>query len=122
MPVRGALTLATVALSALLAVPATAAAPRFGHVFLIVGENTSYAQITPRHAPFLTGTVRREGAWVANDHSFTRSSSLGEYIAMISGQFTRCEANNDLPDHCHQLAIRFAPHCALGLVRPPIHW
>ena len=23
---------------------------------------------------------------------------------MVSGQFTRCEANNDLPDHCHQRA------------------
>ena len=57
--------------------------------------------------------MRREGAWVANDHSFTRSSSLGEYIAMVSGQYTRCEANNDLPDHCHQLAIRFAPPIAL---------
>jgi hypothetical protein len=35
--------------------PARAAVPRFGDVFLIVGENTSYEQITPRHAPFLTG-------------------------------------------------------------------
>jgi phosphatidylinositol-3-phosphatase len=104
MPIRGAISLAAVALFALLAVPATAAIPRFGHVFLIVGENTSYAQITTRHAPFLTGFVRREGAWVANDHSFTGSSSLGEYVAMVSGQYTRCEANNDLPDHCHQRA------------------
>jgi hypothetical protein len=104
MAIRGALSLTAVALSALLAVPATAAVPHFGHVFLIVGENTSYAQIRPRHAPFLTGTVRRDGAWVANDHSFTRSSSLGEYVAMVSGQYTRCEANNDLPDHCHQRA------------------
>ena len=23
---------------------------------------------------------------------------------MICGQFTRCEAHNDLPDHCHQRA------------------
>ena len=80
----------------------TAAVPRFGHVFLIVGENTSYEQITPRHAPFLTGTLKPNGAWLNNYHSFTRSSSLGEYIALVSGQFNRCEANNDLPDHCHQ--------------------
>src|SRR6478736_1857956 len=87
-----------------LASVSAAAIPRFGHAFLIVGENTSYEQITPAHAPFLTGTVKAQGAWVTNDHSFTRSSSLGEYIAMVSGQFTRCEANNDLPDHCHQRA------------------
>ena len=84
--------------------PARGAVPRFGHVFLIVGENTSYEQITPRHAPFLTGTVKPQGAWVANDHSFVTSRSLGEYVAMVSGQFTRCEAHNDLPDHCHQQA------------------
>ena len=86
------------------ATPAAAAVPHLGHVFLIVGENTSYAQITPRHAPFLTGTVKARGAWVTNEHSFTRSSSLGQYVAMVSGQFTRCEAHNDLPDHCHQRA------------------
>ena len=83
---------------------ARAAVPRFGHVFLIVGENTSYEQITAGHAPFLTRTVKPRGAWVANDHSFVTSSSLGEYVAMVSGQFTRCEAHNDLPDHCHQRA------------------
>jgi hypothetical protein len=76
--------------------------PAFGHVFLIVGENTSYEQITPAHAPFLTGTVKAQGAWLTNAHSFVKSSSLGQYIAMLSGQYTACEANNDLPDHCHQ--------------------
>jgi hypothetical protein len=98
-----AVALAAVSSSAA-APPARAAVPRFGHVFLIVGENTSYEQITPRHAPFLTETVKPQGAWLANDHSFVTSSSLGEYVAMVSGQFTRCEAHNDLPDHCHQRA------------------
>jgi len=90
------------ALTAVTAPPADARVPRFGHVFVVIGENTSYAQITPAHAPFLTGTVKPQGAWLTNDHSFVRSSSLGQYIAMVSGQFTKCEANNDLPDHCHQ--------------------
>uniref|UniRef100_UPI00047F6F85 hypothetical protein n=1 Tax=Solirubrobacter soli TaxID=363832 RepID=UPI00047F6F85 len=76
--------------------------PPFGHVFLIVGENTSYEQITPAHAPFLSGTVKAQGAWLTDTHSFVKSSSLGQYIAMLSGQYTACEANNDLPDHCHQ--------------------
>ena len=80
----------------------SAAIPRFGHAFLIVGENTSYEQIKPAHAPFLTGTVKAQGAWLTNTHSFVKSSSLGQYIAMVSGQYTACEANNDLPDHCHQ--------------------
>lgn len=85
-------------------VPATAAAavPRLQRVVLIVGENTSFRQITPAHAPYLTGTLKPAAAWMTNYHSFTRSSSLGEYIAMLSGQFTKCEANNDTPDVCHQ--------------------
>src|SRR5436309_1355941 len=83
---------------------ASAAVPRFGHVFLIVGENTSYSQVTAAHAPYLTRTLRPEGAWLANYRTFTKSSSLGQYIAMVSGQFTRCEANNALPAHCHQAA------------------
>src|SRR4051812_34415161 len=96
------LAVALAAASTLAAAPsARAAVPRLGHVFLIVGENTSYEQIKARHAPFLTGTVKPRGAWVANDRSFAASSSLGEYVAMVSGQFTRCEAHNDLPDHCH---------------------
>ena len=83
---------------------ASAAVPRFGHVFLIVGENTSYSQITAQHAPYETRVLRREGAWLTNYRTFTSSSSLGEYIAMVSGQFTRCEAHNALPGHCHQAA------------------
>lgn len=84
------------------ATSASAAVPRFGHVFLIVGENTSYSQVTTKHAPFLTRTLRPKGAWLTNYRTFTKSSSLGQYIAMVSGQFTRCEANNALPAHCHQ--------------------
>src|SRR5204862_6434003 len=104
---RHGLTLLVVALGAAAAPHPTAAAavPRFGHVFLIVGENTSYEQITPAHAPFLTGGVKPQGAWLTGYHSFTKSSSLGEYIAMVSGRYTKCEANNDLPDHCHQRVL-----------------
>jgi phosphatidylinositol-3-phosphatase len=83
---------------------AAAAVPRFGHVFVIVGENTSVEQITPAHAPFLTGTIKPRGAWVTGDRSFRRSSSLGQYIAIVAGRYTRCEANNDLPDDCHRRA------------------
>jgi hypothetical protein len=83
---------------------ASAAVPRFGHVFLIVGENTSASQLTHSHAPYLTHTLRPKGAWLTNYRTFTKSSSLGEYIAMVSGQYIHCEANNALPGHCHQAA------------------
>src|SRR6476620_8126123 len=69
--------------------------PGFGHVFLIVGENTSFRQVAPRNAPYLTGTVSPNGAWLTNYHGLT-DGSLGDYAAMVSGQFVRCEKNNDL--------------------------
>jgi hypothetical protein len=91
-------------LPALWTLPASAegAVPRAHHVVLIVGENTSYAQITPRHAPYLTGTLKPQAAWLTNYRSFAKSSSLGQYVAMLSGQYTKCEGNNDTPDRCHQ--------------------
>jgi len=81
---------------------AGAAVPRFGRVLVIVGENTSFEQITAAQAPFLTGRVKPQGAWLTHDRSFAASSSLGQYVAMVSGRYTRCEAHNALPDHCHQ--------------------
>ncbi len=115
--VQGRSVLAFVAAVLMLALAASAqgAVPRFGHTFVIVGENTSYSQITPRHAPYMTGTLRPRGAWLTNYHSFTTSSSLGEYIAMVSGQFNRCEANNQLPLHCHQKRLNlFSQLAATG--------
>ncbi len=68
--------------------------PAFGHVFLIVGENTAFSQVTPRNAPFLTGTVIPHNAWLTHYYGLT-DGSLGDYAAMVSGQFVRCEQNND---------------------------
>jgi phosphatidylinositol-3-phosphatase len=84
--------------------PATTdAVPKLGHVFVIVGENTSANQITAAHAPYLTKRLRPRSAWLTNYHSLRhRTSSLGDYIGMTSGQFTRCEANDALPFRCHQ--------------------
>jgi phosphatidylinositol-3-phosphatase len=78
------------------------AVPSLGHVFLIMGENTSFDQVTPDHAPYLTGTIKPRAAWMTNYHAFPKSSSLGQYIAIVSGQYTPCEANNGIPPKCHQ--------------------
>ena len=68
--------------------------PAFGHVFLIVGENASFSEITPRHAPYVTGALRPGGAWLTR-YSALADGSLANYAAMVSGQFVRCENNND---------------------------
>lgn len=76
--------------------------PALTNAFVLIGENTSAEQITPKHAPYLTGTLKPASAWLTGYRSFKTSSSLGQYMAMTSGQFTKCEGNNDLPDKCHQ--------------------
>ena len=63
-------------------------------MFLIVGENTSFHQVSPRNAPYLAGTLIPHGAWLTDYHGLT-DGSLGDYAAMVSGQFVRCEHNND---------------------------
>src|SRR5690349_15450903 len=82
-------------MSALVPRPAGAASldgvPGFGHAFLIVGENTSIKQVTPKRAPYLTGTLIPQGAWLTHYAALT-DGSLGDYAAMVSGQFVRCES------------------------------
>ena len=76
------------------AAPRLEGMPAFGRVFLIAGENTSFSEIKPRHAPYLTGSLLPRSAWLTRYFALT-DGSLGNYAAMVSGQFVRCEANND---------------------------
>jgi hypothetical protein len=77
------------------------AVPPLGHVFLIVGENTSLRQLTPSSAPYLTGPFRDGAAWLTGYHALV-DGSLANYVALVSGQYIHCEVNNAPPDHCHQ--------------------
>jgi hypothetical protein len=74
--------------------------PRFGHVFLIIGENTDYAHLTPTNAPYLMTSVRPRSAWLENHYSATHWSQAN-YVALVTGQFTRCE-QQDGGIACHQ--------------------
>jgi len=78
-------------------------APRVGthgirHVFVIVLENKSYADTfkadTP--APFLAKTLTGQGALLA-DYYAIGHNSLGNYIAMISGQPPNEDTQEDCP-------------------------
>jgi hypothetical protein len=103
-----------VGLSAAAAVPATAAGyvrsaaspgegvPAFGHVFLIIGENTTYSHLTAINAPYLMGTIRPQAAWLTNYYAATHWSQAN-YVALVTGQFTRCE-QHDGGIGCHQNA------------------
>lgn len=64
--------------------------PRFGHVFVIIGENTDYQHLTTTNAPYLTTAVRPSSAWFENYYAATHWSQAN-YVALTSGRFTACE-------------------------------
>jgi Phosphoesterase family len=64
--------------------------PSFGHVFLIIGENTDYSHIDATNTPFLMDSVRPNAAWFENYYSATHWSQAN-YVAQVSGQFNACE-------------------------------
>jgi phosphatidylinositol-3-phosphatase len=78
----------------------TEGVPRFGHVFLIIGENTTYDHLTPTNAPYLMGTIKPQSAWLTQYYAATHWSQAN-YVALVSGQFTRCE-QQDYGAACHQ--------------------
>ncbi len=74
--------------------------PRFGHVFLIIGENTTYDHLNSINAPYLMGTIRSNAAWLTQYYAATHWSQAN-YVALVSGQFTECE-QKDGGVLCHQ--------------------
>ena len=56
-----------------------------GHVFLIIGENTTYSHLTASNAPFLMGTIRPHAAWLSNYYAATHWSQAN-YVALVTGQ------------------------------------
>jgi hypothetical protein len=72
--------------------------PRFGHVFVIIGENTDYQHVTPTNAPYLMTAIRPSSAWFKNYYAATHWSQAN-YVALMSGQFTACE-QKDLGYSC----------------------
>jgi phosphatidylinositol-3-phosphatase len=75
--------------------------PVFGNVFVIIGENTDYSQVTKNNSPYLIGTVKPESAWLTNYWATTHYSE-SNYVAMTSGQFTACEQADGSIASCHQ--------------------
>jgi phosphatidylinositol-3-phosphatase len=75
--------------------------PAFGHVFVIVGENTELGQINKSNAPFLMNQVKPNAAWLTNYFASTHFSEAN-YSAMTSGQFTSCQQFDGAIASCHQ--------------------
>ena len=105
-------------LAAALAVSLPAAAadrregvPRFGHVFVLIGENTDYQHLTEVNAPYLMTDLRSRSAWFSSYYAATHWSQAN-YVALVSGQFTDCEqadrgyaCRDDVDNLFHQLEL-----------------
>ena len=80
------------------AVPASASAapPPIGHVWVIVLENTSYAESfgPDSKAPYFSRDLPAQGALLTQYHGVTHFS-LGNYIAMLSGQPSNAQTQAD---------------------------
>jgi len=102
---------AFVALTQTSASGSTKGVPHFGHVFVIIGENTDYEHLTAKNAPYLMTAIRPASAWFDNYEAATHWSQAN-YVALTSGQFTRCEQHDlgyacrdDVDNVFHQLDV-----------------
>lgn len=75
--------------------------PRFGNVFVIIGENTELIQINAQNTPYLATELLPRSAWLTHYYGVTHFS-LANYIAMTSGQYTACQQGDYGPEDCHQ--------------------
>jgi len=92
--------------------------PKFGHVFLIVGENTTYDHLTSVNAPYLMETLRPRSAWFTEYYGATHWSQAN-YVALVSGQFTGCE-QDDYGVACHQDVDNLFHQ--MDVARPRLSW
>ena len=86
--------------------------PGFGHVFLIIGENTTYSHLTAVNAPYLMGTIQPHSAWLTSYYAATHWSQAN-YVALVTGQFTPCE-QKDGGTACP----RTSTICSISSMRP----
>lgn len=75
--------------------------PAFGHVFLILGENTDASALNPTNAAYILGELQSRSAWLTNYFALTHHSEAN-YVGMTSGQYTMCEQLDGPAEQCHQ--------------------
>ncbi len=76
--------------------------PQLSHVFFLIGENTSYQDVTAARAPYIVNRLKPRAAWLT-DYSALHSGSTSDYIGLTSGQYLPCDVQDVNPNHkCHQ--------------------
>ena len=88
--------------------------PAFGHVFLIIGENTTYSHLTADQRALPAGhDPARSAAWLTNYYAATHWSQAN-YVALVTGQFTEVRAARTAAPP----AIRTSTTCSTSSMRP----
>ncbi|HVH69064.1 MAG TPA: Ig-like domain-containing protein [Gemmatimonadales bacterium] len=70
--------------TAAITVTATAPGLRFGHVFIVMEENTDYVDVTSSSMPYLTGLAAQYG--LATQYYANTHPSIGNYFELATGQ------------------------------------
>ena len=111
--IAGALLLALSAHGGAAAPPAAQALPPIRHVFLLLLENQSYDISFARDSPaaYLAHTLRARGALLTRYYSIGHAS-LGNYVALVSGQ---------APNEATQLDCPMLADFVAGAARPDAH-
>ena len=92
---------------AMLACEPARAAPRIGHVFILVLENEGYHHTFGRASPATyLNHLRSQGA-LASNYFATSHFSLGNYIALISGQAPNPATEYDCPQFTEFVSTGF---------------
>ena len=92
---------------AMLACEPARAAPRIGHVFILVLENEGYRHTFGRASPATyLNHLRSQGA-LASNYFATSHFSLGNYIALISGQAPNPATEYDCPQFTEFVSTGF---------------
>lgn len=101
-----------------LAGPHREGVPPLSHVFFLIGENTSYQDVTSQRAPFITNVLKPASAWLTT-YSALHSGSTSDYIGLTLGQYLPCDVQDVNPSHhCDQNI----PNLFSQLVQRGVSW
>jgi phosphatidylinositol-3-phosphatase len=94
--------------------------PQLSHVWIVVMENTSYADINSNNAPYLASTVIPQGELMTNYFAVAHPS-LPNYLAMAGGDTFGIASDGEASDSSYQVSTQ-TPDIASQLEAAGLSW
>ena len=98
----------------------SAGVPQLSNVWVIVMENTNYADINASTAPYISGTLMTQGV-AMNNYFAVVHPSLPNYIAMVGGDNFGLSSDGAASDPAYQIPSG-TPNIALQLEAAGLTW